>query len=171
LLVQREGNQLHMNFPVKQPAVVEAPTRLLQALGLQDADEVLLTDDYLVIVENEEIVSSLSPDFPALASFNVRGIAVSAPGHTTDFVSRWFGPRVGVNEDPVTGSAHTSLMPYWAKRLGKTILHATQGGLRKGQLTCELLANDRMLISGNAVLYLQGTIFVHGFTAATKAGC
>ncbi|PTN43314.1 isomerase, partial [Achromobacter xylosoxidans] len=89
-----------------------------------------------------------------------RGVAVTAPSAQFDFVTRWFGPRVGVNEDPVTGSAHTSLAPYWAQRLGKRSLSAQQGGARKGQLQCEVLDNGRVIISGQAALYLRGSIFI-----------
>jgi len=85
-------------------------------------------------------------------------MAVTAQSKKYDFVSRWFGPRVGVNEDPVTGSAHTSLAPYWAEQLGKNVLNAQQGGNRKGQLCCEVLENGRVIISGNAGLFLRGTL-------------
>lgn len=128
-----------MDFPAKQPEAVALPPGLLQALGLQQAEALYRTDDYLVVVEDESIVAGLDPDFAALAAFEVRGVAVTAPGRHMDFVSRWFGPRVGVNEDPVTGSAHTSLATYWSQRLGKRSLSAEQGGARKGQLHCEVL--------------------------------
>jgi len=90
----------------------------------------------------------------------VRGIAVTAAGRGFDFVTRWFGPRVGVNEDPVTGSAHTSLAPIWTERLGKNALSCEQGGVRKGQLQCEVPGNGRVIISGRAALYLRGTIYI-----------
>lgn len=160
LRVRREGGRLAMDFPAKQPEAVALPLGLLQALGLQQAEALYRTDDYLVVVEDESIVAGLAPDFAALAAFEVRGVAVTAPGRHMDFVSRWFGPRVGVNEDPVTGSAHTSLATYWSQRLGKRSLSAEQGGARKGQLHCEVLDNDRVIISGHAALYLRGTIFI-----------
>lgn len=160
LRVRREGNRLSMDFPAKQPETVAIPPGLLQALGLEKIDALYRTDDYLVVVENEAIVAGLDPDFVALARFDVRGVSVSAPSCSFDFVSRWFGPRVGVNEDPVTGSAHTSLAPYWATRLGKKILTAQQGGARKGELHCEVLENDRVIISGQGSLYLRGKIFI-----------
>lgn len=160
LRVRREGGRLAMDFPAKQPEAVALPPGLLQALGLQEAEALYRTDDYLVVVEDESIVAGLAPDFAALAAFEVRGVAVTAPARHMDFVSRWFGPRVGVNEDPVTGSAHTSLATYWAQRLGKRSLSAEQGGARKGQLHCEVLDNDRVIISGHAALYLRGTIFI-----------
>lgn len=113
-----------------------------------------------MVIDDESLIDGLAPDFAALAAFDVRGVAVTAPSTRYDFVSRWFGPRVGVNEDPVTGSAHTSLAPYWGERLGKTRLTAEQGGARKGQLRCELRDNGRVIISGRAALYLRGTIFL-----------
>lgn len=160
LRVCRESGRLAMDFPAKQPELVAVPPGLLQALGLEQIDALYRTDDYLVVVEDEAIIAGLNPDFAALAAFDVRGVAVTAPSLNFDFVSRWFGPRVGVNEDPVTGSAHTSLAPYWAKRLGKRSLSAEQGGVRKGQLRCEVLDSDRVIISGHGALYLRGTIFI-----------
>ncbi len=129
---------------------------MLKALGVETA-EVFGTDDYIVRVDNEAQVAALAPDFASLKGLPKRGIAVTAKGTQFDFISRWFGPNVGVNEDPVTGSAHTSLAPFWAERLGKTTLTAEQGGQRRGQLRCEL-KGDRVIISGKAVLYLQGQI-------------
>lgn len=160
LQVRRSGDRLAMDFPAKRPEARPVPAGLLQALGLPDAQALYQTDDYLVIVENPALIDALKPDFAALAAFDVRGVAVTAPSTEFDFVSRWFGPRVGVNEDPVTGSAHTSLAPYWAERLGKRRLSAQQGGARKGQLQCEVLDNGRVIISGQAALYLRGSIFV-----------
>lgn len=160
LRVRREGRCLAMNFPAKQPEAVAVPTGLLPATGLERVDALYRTDDYLVVAEDEAIVAGLNPDFVALAAFNVRGVAVTAPSCHVDFVSRWFGRRVWVNEDPVTGSAHTSLAPYWAKRLGKRCLSAEQGGVRKGRLQCEIVDRDRVIISGHCALYLCGTIFI-----------
>jgi len=98
-----------------------------------------------------------TPDFSVLALFPKRGVVVTAPGRDYDFVSRWFGPRVGVNEDPVTGSAHTWLAPYWTKRLGKPVLKARQGGVRTGTIVCEMIGT-RVILSGNATRYLRGEI-------------
>jgi len=160
LQVRRAGDGLAMDFPAKQPVAEAVPPGLLQALGLAEARALYRTDDYLVVIDDEALIDGLKPDFAALAAFDVRGVAVTAPSARHDFVSRWFGPRVGVNEDPVTGSAHTSLAPYWAQRLGKTVLSAEQGGARKGQLRCEVRDNGRVIISGQAALYLRGTIFL-----------
>ncbi|MGS1108671.1 PhzF family phenazine biosynthesis protein [Achromobacter anxifer] len=160
LQVRRAGDRLAMDFPAKQPVAQEIPPGLLQALGLPRAQALYKTDDYLVVIDDEALIDALKPDFAALAAFDTRGVAVTAPSAQFDFVSRWFGPRVGVNEDPVTGSAHTSLAPYWAQRLGKRSLSAQQGGARKGQLHCEVLDNGRVIISGQAALYLRGAIFI-----------
>lgn len=151
---------LAMDFPAKQPLAVEAPAGLLKALGLSGASAVYRSDDYVVMIDDASLLDPLQPDFVALSAFDVRGIAVTAPGRGYDFVTRWFGPRVGVNEDPVTGSAHTSLAPLWAQRLGKSILTCEQGGARKGQLHCEVPGNGRVIISGRAALYLRGTAYI-----------
>lgn len=158
LRVTRNGDELAMDFPAKKPERCEPPHGMLSALGLESA-ELFGTDDYIVLVEDEAQVAALAPDFARLKGLPKRGIAVTAKSTRFDFVSRWFGPNVGVNEDPVTGSAHTSLAPFWAERLGKSQLSAEQGGQRKGQLRCEL-QGDRVIISGKAVLYMQGTIYL-----------
>ena len=158
LRVTRQGDELAMDFPAKTPQRCEPPAGMLSALGLENAD-VFSTDDYIVLVEDEAQVAALTPDFARLKGLPKRGIAVTARSSRFDFISRWFGPNVGVNEDPVTGSAHTSLAPFWAERLGKQTLRAEQGGQRRGQLRCEL-KGDRVIISGHAVLYLQGTIYL-----------
>lgn len=158
LRVTRVGDELAMDFPAKTPQPCEPPAGLLSALGIERA-EVFGTDDYLVVLDDEAQVAALTPDFSRLKGLPKRGIAVTAKGTRFDFISRWFGPNVGVNEDPVTGSAHTSLAPFWAERLGKTSLTAEQGGARKGQLRC-VLKGDRVIMSGKAVLYMQGSIYL-----------
>ncbi|WP_460416175.1 PhzF family phenazine biosynthesis protein [Pseudomonas sp. microsymbiont 2] len=151
---------LAMDFPAKQPVAVAMEPGLLAALGLHEARALYRTDDHMLVIDDAAQLDSLKPDFVALSAFAVRGIAVTAPGRGFDFVSRWFGPRVGVNEDPVTGSAHTSLAPYWAERLGQRRLNCEQGGARKGQLHCEVPGNGRVIISGRGALYLRGSIFI-----------
>jgi predicted PhzF superfamily epimerase YddE/YHI9 len=113
--------------------------------------------DYLLVYERQEDVEGLNPDYLALSKINARGVIVTAPGREVDFVSRFFAPQSGINEDPVTGSAHTSLTPYWAQILGKNKMQARQLSKRGGELLCEYRA-PRVLISGNAVLYLTGEI-------------
>lgn len=156
LSVRREGDSLAMDFPAKCPEPCATPDGLLEALGIAEA-EVLKTDDYLVVVDDEKTIAALAPDFARLKGLPCRGVAVTARSQRFDFVSRWFGPNVGVNEDPVTGSAHTSLAPYWAQRLGKTRLSAEQGGARKGRLECDV-RGERVVISGKAALYMSGTL-------------
>ncbi|HGM5581184.1 TPA: PhzF family phenazine biosynthesis protein [Pseudomonas putida] len=151
---------LAMDFPAKQPVKVDIPEGLLKALGLPSASALYRSDDFVVVIDDAALLDPLKPDFVALSAFDVRGIAVTAPGRGFDFVTRWFGPRVGVNEDPVTGSAHTTLAPYWSERLGKLSLSCEQGGARKGQLHCEVPGNGRVIISGRGALYMRGTVFI-----------
>jgi len=104
-------------------------------------------------------VRGLQPDMTTLAAVDRFAVIATAPGHDCDFVSRFFAPSQGIPEDPVTGSAHCTLVPYWAERLGKTKLHARQVSARGGELFCEL-AGDRVILRGRAVLYLEGAIFL-----------
>ena len=157
LTVRRgEEGRLQMDFPALPAEPCDPPGRLLEALGGAPT-EVRLADDYLVCYEVEEEVRGLRPDFSALAGLEARGVIVTAPGSDCDFVSRFFAPQLGVPEDPVTGSAHCTLTPYWAERLGKARLRARQVSTRGGELWCELLG-ERVAIAGRAVLYLSGSI-------------
>ncbi len=117
--------------------------------------------DYLLVFDNEEQVRNFTPDIAHISKIPARGIICTAPGNGVNFVSRFFGPRVGVDEDPVTGSAHTTLIPYWSERLQKDELTAKQVSRRGGFLKCKNLG-DRVEISGKAVLYLKGSITVSG---------
>lgn len=154
LMVEKEEGRLKMNFPTDEMPAVNPPAVLFQALGVR-SDLVFATDDYMVVLESEEEVKNVKPDFKILSEVNARGIIITAPGDSVDFVSRFFGPRVGVDEDPVTGSAHTKLTPYWAKRLGKNELEALQVSKRVGALTCRY-KEERTEILGNAVTYMIG---------------
>lgn len=158
LAVSEEGDLLSMDFPSRPGEPCQAPPRLLEGLGIAAA-EVRLSRDYLVVVESEEQVRGLKPDMAKLAGLEALGIIVTAPGRTCDFVSRFFAPDAGVPEDPVTGSAHCTLVPYWSHRLGKKRLHALQVSARGGELFCED-RSDRVCIAGNAALYLQGHILL-----------
>src|SRR5690606_24699500 len=113
--------------------------------------------DYLFIYQTAYDIEQLNPDFKALKNIDARGLIVTAPGTQTDFVSRFFAPQIGIDEDPVTGSAHTTLLPYWSKHLDKTKLTAAQLSERGGLLSCEF-KNQRAYISGEACLYLRGEI-------------
>lgn len=157
LLVQRDGNELAMDFPAKvvEPLAMEAEVKA--GLGINEIEALLISDDIVVVVNDVQLIESLTPDMQQLKRLPGRGIVVTAKGSDVDFVSRWFGPKVGVEEDPVTGSAHTSLAPYWAKKLGKQQLTARQGGARKGALSCEI-EGDRVIIKGRVAPYLKGVI-------------
>jgi PhzF family phenazine biosynthesis protein len=159
LSVTKNGTILALNFPVD--TLSELPIKPAFAIGLSQAPVKVFKGktDYLFVYNSEAEILALQPDFEALKAHDVRGIIVTAPGETTDFVSRFFGPACGVNEDPVTGSAHTTLTPYWSSILGKTELTARQLSLRTGDLTCKLVC-DRVEIAGEAVLYLRGEINV-----------
>jgi len=155
LTVKREGDRLSMNFPAMPAHPCTPPAALIEALGSYAA-LVLEARDYLLVYRSADEVASLQPDMPLLASLQ-RKVIVTAPHDEVDFVSRFFAPSDGVNEDPVTGSSHCTLVPYWAKRLGKNTLHARQISKRGGELFCKL-RGDRVILAGSAVLYLEGHI-------------
>ena len=159
LTVSRAGDKYTMDFPSRPPIVIEVPNGLVEALGGKEPKAILRSRDYFLVYDNEEDITELSPDFTALSKFDTVGFIVTARGNNSDFVSRFFAPGAGIAEDPVTGSAHCNLIPYWADKLGKNKLHAYQLSARKGELWCEL-KGERVLMSGNAVTYLKGEIFV-----------
>ncbi len=145
-----------LDFPVDEPQAIEfVPIGLLEGLGIANGEVYKTAFDYFVVLPNQHDVEAISPDFKTLATVEARGVIVTAKGTEEDFVSRFFGPQSGIDEDPVTGSAHTSLVPYWAEKLGKTSLTAIQLSKRRGYLDCELKA-DRVLMSGHVVTYMQG---------------
>lgn len=156
LTVTKAGQVLTMDFPSRAGTPTEAPAALLAGLKVKPA-EVLKARDYLVVLESEAAVRALQPDFAELIKLDCTGIIVTAAGQEADFVSRFFAPRMGVPEDPVTGSSHCTLIPYWARRLGKTRLVAQQVSQRGGELQCEDLG-ARVSIGGEARLYLEGSI-------------
>jgi PhzF family phenazine biosynthesis protein len=158
LRVRREGDLLTLDFPARPPKAVTATDDLLEGLG-KPPREVWAARDYLAVYQREEDVRELAPDFTRLARADRFAVIVTAPGREVDFVSRFFAPKQGLPEDPVTGSAHCTLVPFWSKRLGKKRLHALQVSARGGELFCED-RGERVAISGHAVRYLQGTIEV-----------
>lgn len=158
LTVEKEGGKLVLNFPSRPPVASEAPAGLIEAIGA-GPKEVLKSRDYLLVYENESDVRAIKPNFEALSKIKTHAVIVTAKGDSSDFVSRFFAPEVGVNEDPVTGSAHCTLIPYWAEKLGKNKLFARQVSSRGGELFCEL-TGDRVRMGGNAVLYMKGEIYV-----------
>ena len=160
LVVTVEEDLFHMSLPSYPPEVVTEPDGLVEALG-GEPEEILFGDeDYFVRYSSEDQIKALSPDFAKLSKIKSRGAIVTAPAEgNIDFVSRWFGPNVGVNEDPVTGSAHCILAPYWASKLGKGELVALQLSERLGEIWCKI-EGDRVRVSGKGVKYLEGKIFL-----------
>ena len=159
LTVTRRGELLEMNFPARPPQASETPPVLGEILGVKPKQVFTSAEDLLVVVEDETAVLQARPDFTALLNFKARGFILTAPGSRCDFVSRFFCPAVGVPEDPVTGSAHCVLIPYWSAMLGKKALHARQLSKRGGELWCRD-EGERVTISGRAALYLEGTIMI-----------
>lgn len=156
LRVSRGDGLLSMDLPSRPGKASEYPRALQEGLGVS-ATEVLLARDFLVVVESEDIVRSCIPKFELLQTLPSLGIIISAPGRSYDFVSRVFFPTDSIKEDPVTGSAHCTLVPYWSRRLGKSRLHARQISPRGGDLICEDLG-ERVRISGAASVYSVGAI-------------
>lgn len=156
LKVACDGELLVLDFPTRPPAPCAPPEHVASALGRKPVS-VLKARDYLVLLESEEDVRNLQPDIDALGKIEAYAFIATAPGRKADFVSRFFAPRVGVPEDPVTGSAHCTLIPYWAARLGKQKLHALQLSKRGGELFCEN-RGERVGIGGHARLYLRGEL-------------
>jgi predicted PhzF superfamily epimerase YddE/YHI9 len=156
LVVRRDGDRLVMNFPSRPPAPIQADPGLVPALGGRPV-EILAARDYLAVYKSADEVLALSPNMEALTRIDRFAFIATAPGDGCDFVSRFFAPSKGIPEDPVTGSAHCTLIPYWAGKLGKTTLHARQVSKRGGELFCKLLG-DRVEMAGNAALFLRGRI-------------
>lgn len=164
LQVRRHGALLQMDFPGTMPEACAAPAALGDGLGAQPA-AVLAADDYVAVFDDAATVRSITPDHALLSRLDRRGVIITAPGSDHDFVSRFFAPKFGIPEDPVTGSAHCVLAPYWAARLGRNRLVARQLSRRGGELQCEV-RGDRVLLIGGAVTFLQGELAlpesVHG---------
>ncbi|HEX9080770.1 MAG TPA: PhzF family phenazine biosynthesis protein [Holophagaceae bacterium] len=158
LSVVREGDLLVMDFPSRPPQPTEVPPGMAEALGAVPT-EAWRARDLVVVLESEAVVRNLAPDLTALARFDEFAVIVTARGQEADFVSRFFAPRKGVPEDPVTGSAHTTLVPFWAARLGRPKLRALQISPRGGELFCED-RGARVAIAGRAVNVLEGTFFL-----------
>ncbi|MBK8492875.1 MAG: PhzF family phenazine biosynthesis protein [Saprospirales bacterium] len=155
LTVSRLAEGYAMDFPADKIEQVTIPEGLTPALGVTLLEAWEGRDDYMVVVESQEIVEGLAPDFRRLAAISKRGVLVTAPGREVDFVSRCFFPQSGVDEDPVTGSAHTTMTPYWGKRLAKTELVARQLSKRGGTVICHW-KKDRVELRGKAVTFLEG---------------
>ncbi|MEW5803276.1 MAG: PhzF family phenazine biosynthesis protein [bacterium] len=166
-----QSGLLSMDFPSRTPLPCNAPEDLLEGLqrkpersagsgpGVPKPEplEVLCSEDYFVVFRSESDIMSLTPDMKKLRKLGLRGVIVTAKGDEADFVSRFFAPRLGIDEDPVTGSAHCALIPYWAEKLGRQNLYARQLSARGGELYCTD-RGERVVISGRAVKYMEGTI-------------
>lgn len=157
LEVVKEEDGLLMNFPVDDCEEVECPAEIVEAIKVEPLVAVKGKTDYLVEVDSEDTVRNLNPNIALLSLVSGRGIIVTARGNEVDFVSRFFAPQSGIDEDPVTGSAHTTLTPFWSSKLKKDKLSALQVSKRGGVLRCEL-SRDRVIISGKACTYLVGQI-------------
>ena len=159
LSVSKNADDICLNFPADDPEPHTIDTLFAEALGESPIEILRGKDDFLAVFQTEQQIQAMNPDFQELSKINSRGVVISAPGNEVDFVSRCFFPQTGVNEDPVTGSAHTMLIPYWAKKLDKTELKAYQLSDRGGVLDCKL-ENDRVLISGKSIIYFEGMISI-----------
>jgi PhzF family phenazine biosynthesis protein len=159
LSVSRRGSLIELDFPSRPASPAEAPAALLRGLGLRPEQVLRSERMWLCVYATADEVKALAPDFAELGTVSPGRFIPTAPGQDCDFVSRFFAPDAGIAEDPVTGSAHSTLVPYWAGRLGKTKLHARQVSRRGGELWCEL-AGDRVRMAGHGAAYLKGRIEV-----------
>ncbi len=156
LFVIRQENVLAMDFPASLPTPCEPSANLLNGLG-QRPVEVLAAEDYLAVFDSEACVRALKPDLALLGQLDLRGVIVTAPGMEVDFVSRFFAPKLGIPEDPVTGSAHCQLAPHWSGKLGKQVLTARQLSRRGGNLVCTV-KSDRVVLAGQAITFMHAEI-------------
>lgn len=159
LTVCKDGDQLTLNFPADPVREIPVTDKLRNCFDLSPTKAFAGKSDYLLVYDSEAAIQNLQPHFERIAALPARGIIVTAKGTQLDFVSRFFAPGAGISEDPVTGSAHTTLAPYWAEQLGKPTLRAAQLSSRKGYLHCRC-EGERVAISGTAKLYLIGELFL-----------
>ncbi len=157
LVVTRSDLGLTMNFPSRPPQAADVPQGLLNALGVTQVLYSGYARDWLVELESEAAVQALTPDFAEFMKHSDRALIACAKGDKVDFVSRFFAPEYGVDEDPVTGSAHCTSVPYWAEKLGKNTLQAKQISARGGDLFCQL-DGERVFMSGHCVLFMKGEV-------------
>lgn len=158
LVVQQQGGLLVMDFPARPPSPCPPPEALLKGLGQQPV-HVLAADDYVVVFDSEAVIRSITPDHAQLRAIDLRGVVVTALGQEVDFVSRFFAPKYGIPEDPVTGSAHCELAPYWAARICKAKMEARQLSKRGGEVLCEVNGN-RVMLSGRAVTFMEAELSI-----------
>ena len=158
LVVEKEMDLLAMDFPSQPPVPCEPPNELKEGLN-KTPSEIFCSEDYFVVFPSEEDVRTLKPNMEKLEKLDLRGVIATAKGKDVDFVSRFFAPKFGIPEDPVTGSAHCALIAYWADKLGKKALHAHQVSKRGGELFCKD-RGDRVTIAGRAAKFMEGTITI-----------
>ncbi|MGQ8338565.1 PhzF family phenazine biosynthesis protein [Sunxiuqinia sp. A32] len=159
LSVRKVGDKLQLNFPSDMVSKVELPEFVLKGIGGKPLETYMGKTDYLLFFESEEEVKNLAPNHYMLQESGARGVIATAKGSEVDFISRFFAPGVGIDEDPVTGSAHTTLTPFWSQKLEKKEMKALQVSSRGGELDLTL-EDDRVLIAGKAITYLRGEIFI-----------
>jgi PhzF family phenazine biosynthesis protein len=158
LNVTQAGEWLNLDFPVQPPAACETPPEIIAAFHVEPV-ECLRSEDLIVVFEHEADVEAAAPDCSQLMQLDLRGVAITARSRQYDFVARFFAPKYGIPEDPVTGSAYTQLAPYWVSKMGPRRFRVKQVSPRGGELTCEVVG-DRVFISGKAVKYLEGKILL-----------
>lgn len=156
LIVRRNDDLLEMDFPAQPPTQCDTPELLIKAFNVTPL-ECLKAEDYIVAFENESDVLNAKPNLALLSELNLRGVAITSKSNSYDFITRFFAPKYGLNEDPVTGSAFTQLIPYWSDKLNKQNLNAKQVSNRGGEVGC-FISGKRVKISGKAAKYMVGTI-------------
>ncbi len=159
LEVTKNKDWFTLNFPVNKVEAVNLTYDFKKALGINPAETYRDSSYFLLVFASDEEIKNMQPNFNDIIEWDAKAVVVTAKGKEFDFVSRMFAPKIGVNEDPVTGSAHTRLIPFWSARLGKTEMLAKQVSSRGGILKCKMLG-DRVEMSGQAVLYLTGEIYI-----------
>ena len=156
LTVIKNDERLALNFPAQPPVVCDIPKEIKKAFDIEPI-ECLKSEDYIVVFERETDIESAKPDMEQLKKLDLRGVIITAKSSRYDFITRFFAPKYGVPEDPVTGSAYTQLAPYWASKIGPKRFNVKQVSSRGGELSCEVV-DDRVLIYGKAVSYMEGKI-------------
>lgn len=159
LNVSKSSDWLTLDFPVDEFHQIPVAAEILNCFDRQPLDAYKGKTDYMLVFGHESDIRDISPQFEAIATLQARGVIITAKGEQVDLVSRFFAPQSGIIEDPVTGSAHTTLTPYWSEQLDKTAMSAIQLSERKGYLQCKLIGN-RVAISGQAQLYLAGELYI-----------
>ena len=157
LIALKKDDMINLDFPIDHPTVIESKPLIRESLRCEPVEILKGRSDYLAILASEKDIKNLQPDFSTMAELNSRGLVVSAKSSEVDFISRCFYPQTGVNEDPVTGSAHCMLAAYWGEKLNKNKLNAYQASARGGYLQCEI-SKERIILGGLSKRYLEGTI-------------